>query len=150
METKAPGVTLGKLIDSGQLPSLDAKLAPAFSVMLTGEATRAIKHMKEQLALEGWLMKGRQILFEVYKNAQISDIEGLDFRDLLQVKLHNDRLLPSWPTGKTPLALCTCSHRTTCSRRCSTSRSAVRNQSVFSSHMMFASTWTTTSSWFRR
>lgn len=102
MEMEAPGATLGKLSDSGQLASLDAKLASALSMILTGEAMRATNKMKEQMAPEGKLMKGREILFEVYKNTRISEAEGsiLDFRDILQVKLYNDQLITCLDDGE--------------------------------------------------
>lgn len=41
--------------------------------------------MKKQLVLEGKLMKGRRILFEVYKNCRISEMDGsiLDLQDIM-------------------------------------------------------------------
>lgn len=87
-------MTLPTLNDSGASPSLDAKLACALSAMLSGEMVRAIIIMKEQLALEGKLVKGRQILFEVYKHFRVSEAEGriLDLRGLMQVKLNTGQL----------------------------------------------------------
>lgn len=63
MGVEAPGATLAELHDSGQLPSLDPKLACSL-FDLVGAARRPI-NIQEQLALEGKLMKERQVLFEV-------------------------------------------------------------------------------------
>lgn len=95
METEAPGATLAKQNDSGAPPSLGAKLASALSAVLSAEMISAIISMRGQLALEGNLMRGRQIWFEVYTHFRISEAEGsiLDFCDLMKVKLNNGQLI---------------------------------------------------------
>lgn len=68
----------------------------ALSVMSSGETMKVINGMmSEQLALEGKLIKGRHILFEVYKHFRLPEAEGsiLDIRDLIQAKLHNGQLV---------------------------------------------------------
>lgn len=90
------GLTLATPNDSGAFPSLDAKLASALSRSSCREKLiRAINSVKEQLALEGKLMRGRQIWFKVCKHLWISETEGsiLDFCDIMQVKLHNNQLV---------------------------------------------------------
>lgn len=54
---------------------------------------RAINNMKEQLVLEGKIMKGRQTRLEVHKHFGISEKEGmvLDPCGLTQVKSFNDQ-----------------------------------------------------------
>lgn len=95
METEAPGVTLAKLNDGDAFPSFDANLASALSVIWSGAMMRAVNNTQEQSAFEGKLMKMREILFELYQRFRISETEGsiLDFRDLRQVKLHNEQLV---------------------------------------------------------
>lgn len=60
------------LYGRGVSPSLDVNSAVALSHILFGEMLRGNSTMKEQMALEGKLMKGRQVLHEVCKPSKIS------------------------------------------------------------------------------
>lgn len=63
LETRGgiPGATMAMLHDSGSFPSLDATLTAALSGILSGDMLRTTKNTKGHIALEGKLMKGRQV-----------------------------------------------------------------------------------------
>ena len=101
LQVEARGVTLATLAESGEFPTLDAKLAAALSKATTGEFARRINIVKEERAVKGLLLKGRQILFLIYQHYRMSEVEGhtLDFQDPLAVVMAEEdlkRFLNDW------------------------------------------------------
>ena len=94
MSVERPGVTLEALNNSGEFPTLDAKLAAALSRASHGEYARRINITKEEYATRGMLLKGRQILWLVYQHYKTSEVEGdmLDMQDLLAVRMVSEDL----------------------------------------------------------
>ena len=88
------GITIEKLASSGRFPSLDAKLAAALSRTLTGDLAQQVNLLKERYAWANKFLKGRQILWQIYKHFKISEADGalLDLQDLFAVTLHGDQL----------------------------------------------------------
>ena len=93
-EVERDSVEIEQYASSGRFPSLDAKLAAALSRILTGDLLHQVNLLKERYAKMGLLLKGRQILWQIYKHYKISEADGalLDLRDLLAVTLHGDNL----------------------------------------------------------
>lgn len=58
LETQNPGMSIAMLHDCGMSPCLDTELAAMLSDVLSGGMLRSINNMKEQMALEGKLMRG--------------------------------------------------------------------------------------------
>ena len=94
MSVERPGVTLEALNNSGEIPTLDAKLAAALSKASRGEFARRINITKEEYATKGMLLKGRQILWLVYQHYKTSEVEGemLEMQDLLAVRMVSEDL----------------------------------------------------------
>ncbi len=66
MEKK--GITYDMLDDPAGWPTLDAKLAAALTKIITGGlAKKQVVALKETAAAQGKLLKGRQLLWELYE-----------------------------------------------------------------------------------
>ena len=104
-KVERPGITFDDLESCEEFPSLDAKLAAAFSKVVQGDLSHRINPLKDQLAAQRRLVKGRQILLMVCQHNQINAAEGaiLDFVDLLNVRLHRDDLRSFLADGETVL-----------------------------------------------
>ena len=81
------------LSESVGCSTIESKLAAALAKVVTGTLGRTIDVDKEKHA-RGRLMKGREILFMVYKHVKVSEAEGhtLDLQDLFTVNMHGDDL----------------------------------------------------------
>lgn len=79
---------------SGSFPTLDAKLAAALSKVTTDELGRQINFKKEQAALHGNFLKGRQILSLLYEHYRVCETDGaiLEFQDLLNIEMQGGGL----------------------------------------------------------
>ena len=88
------GVSIDELEDSESFPTLDAKLAAAITRIAQGDLSNRINLMMDRKAKAGKLVTGRQMLFLIYEQYRISEVDGalLDLEDLLHVRLHNDDL----------------------------------------------------------
>ena len=83
------------LQDSGSFPSLDAKVAAAFTKMLgRRDLGRQIIVAQEKAAIERKMLQGRQIACLIYKHFVVSETEGasLELEDLLNVQIKGDNL----------------------------------------------------------
>lgn len=98
--------------------------------------------------------EGREVYeLQASKNARNAEIERstFGFRDLLQLRLHNDQFPNGW---EYVLGAFTCSRRTTLSSRCPINRSIACSPSEIKFRIAIALTWIITvvamSVWFRR
>ena len=88
------GVSIDELEDSESFPTLDAKLAAAITRVAQGDLSNRINLMMDRKAKAGKMVTGRQMLFLVYEQYRISEVDGalLGLEDLMHVRLHNDDL----------------------------------------------------------
>jgi hypothetical protein len=100
MRTEAPDVTFDDLRDSEGLNSLDAKLSAALTKISSGELGRRIHLAVEQEALQGRMLKGRQVLWMIHDYHKLDEERGAlyAFRDLQAVRLKDDRHLEGFLT----------------------------------------------------
>ncbi len=86
------------LAESSEFNTLHAKLAAVFSRIATGEFASKFLLANERRALQGKLLKGRQIYKMLFDHVRISEAEGavLDLCDLLDVRVNGDNLEKFW------------------------------------------------------
>ena len=78
LECERPGITFEELAEPGpQNVSLDAKIAIALTAILTGEPKRKVNLKAEELAKDGILIAGRQIVWLVYREFDLDEDQGV-------------------------------------------------------------------------
>ena len=94
LKVDKPGASIDVLEDSESLPTLDAKLAAAITRIAQGDLGNRINLLMERKAKAGKMVTCRQMLFLVYEQYRISEVDGalLGLEDIMLVRLHNDDL----------------------------------------------------------
>ena len=94
LEVENPRLSLDDLYDSGEFPSLDAKLSAACAQILVGDVGRKVGLLKEQYALKQRLLKGRQVMRLIHDHYRVpaEEVSIMNFQSLLNVHMSGNDL----------------------------------------------------------
>ena len=82
-------IQMNELEDSEEFATLDAKLASALYAIVSGDMAYKITLAQEELARNRKFLKGRQMLWMIFRHFEITEEDGavLEFQDLMRVEM---------------------------------------------------------------